>query len=279
MTDGPALQVHISDGRQDVEISRFDGTSLLTHRIHRDARPSLHPIHAPDGLGVVTQDSPSHHPWQHGLYTGFNLVNGVGFWKEFEEDGTYRPYLMSDPGVRGNSVSWSLVNDWIAPDGSIPLQEQQDWTLTDEATTFDLDLVWTLNAKADVEIGQYMAGGLFLRMPYNAANGGLAVNSEGQQNGDAEKQRARWVAVSMPIEGRADCAGFAIMDHPENPAFPVTWRVDGELGISPSRCIAEGWSIRAGSSESYRYRLHAFTGDINSAKFDAHWTTFALGTG
>ena len=40
---------------------------------------------------------------------------------------------------------------------------------------------------------------------------------------------------SMPVAGRRDWGGFAIIDHPESPVFPVTWRVDNKLGVSPSR--------------------------------------------
>lgn len=269
-----SLRVQASHHNQVVEIERSDGTPLLTHRIQTDRRPSIHPIHAPDGSGVLTEDSPSHHPWQHGLYTGFNLVNGIGFWKEFEDDGTFHPTLAAEPQANGSSVRWSVENAWEAPDRTIPIVERQDWTLVDESDSFDLELTWTLRAMVDVEIGQYMAGGLFLRMPYAETTGGVAINSEGQRNGDAEKQRARWVAVSMPIAGRSDGAGFAIMDHPDNPAFPVTWRVDNELGISPSRCIAESWSIPAETTDQYRFRLHVFCGAIDANNIDVRWNRF-----
>jgi hypothetical protein len=275
MVSGSHLQAEASQDKQHVHIRRTDGTPLLTHRIRADQRPSIHPIHAPDGNGVLTEDSPSHHPWQHGLYTGFNLVNGIGFWKELKEDGTFHPTLHDPPEVDGPTARWSLEATWTAPDRTSLIAERQGWTLTDGGATFDLELAWTLRALVDVEIGQYMAGGLFLRMPYAVETGGRAINSEGLVNGDAEKQRARWVAVSMPIADRDDWGGFVIMDHPQNPGFPVTWRVDNELGISPSRCIAESWSIPAGASEHYRFLLHAFCGPIDSGSIDDRWNVFA----
>jgi hypothetical protein len=271
------LRTSVSENEQLVEVQREDGTPLLSHRIVADQRPSIHPIHAPDGIGVLTEDSPSHHPWQHGLYTGFNLVNGIGFWKEVEGDGTFHPRLVETPHAEGDVARWGLATTWRAPDGTDLIDERQDWALTDEGATFDLGLDWTMRAISDIEIGQYMAGGLFLRMPYTAEKGGIAVNSEGLVNGDAERQRARWVAVSMPIDGRQDWAGFAILDHPENPAHPVTWRVDNELGISPSRCIAETWSIPAGTSEHYRFLIHAFTGPSDSSEIEKRWRRFAQG--
>ena len=269
------LQVESSRDNQLVEIRRGNGTPLLTHRIQANQRPSIHPIHAPDGNGILTEDAPSHHPWQHGLYTGFNLVNGIGFWKELEDDGTFHPVLLGSPQVDGSTARWALRTIWRAPDGTDLIDERQEWTLVDEGTSFDLEIAWSLAALTDVEIGQYMAGGLFLRMPYTAEKGGLAVNSEGQVNGDAEKERARWVAVSMPIDGREDWCGVAIMDHPGNPAHPVTWRVDNELGISPSRCIAESWTIPEGRTEEYRFRLHTFHGPIDAEAIDVRWHRFA----
>lgn len=275
MTMGSRLRVQTSSDNEAVHIQREDGVPLLTHRIQAGQRPSIHPLHAPDGNGIYTEDSPPHHPWQHGLYTGFNLVNGIGFWKESPADGTFDPTLIATPEASGSTARWSLEIAWNAPDATTLLIERQDWTLHDEGSTFDIGLAWSLRAMVGVEIGQYMAGGLFLRMPYAEDTGGLAVNSEGQRNGDAEKQRARWTAISMPIEGRNDWGGVAIMDHPENLAFPVTWRVDNELGISPSRCIAESWTIPAGTTEAYRYRLHVFCGPIDSDSVERRWGQFA----
>lgn len=275
MTTGSGLRAETSPDRAAVHISRGDGTPRLTHRIGAGQRPSIHPLHAPVGDGILTEDSPAHHPWQHGLYTGFNLVNGIGFWKEQAEDGSFHPALVAGPEVEGTSARWALETAWRAPDGTTLIQERQDWSLVDEGSTFDLDLAWSLRAAADVEIGQYMAGGLFLRMPYAAATGGVAVNSEGQRNGAAEKQRARWAAVSMPIAGLAEWGGVAIMDHPDNPAHPVTWRVDNELGISPSRCIAGSWTIGAGETDRYRYRMHVFCGAIDHERLEGRWRRFA----
>lgn len=275
MTTGSGLRAETTADNAAIHIRREGGAPLLTHRIEVGQRPSIHPLHAPVGDGILTQDSPAHHPWQHGLYTGFNLVNGIGFWKEQPEDGTFHPALAAGPDVDGPSARWALETAWWAPDGTTLVQERQDWTLLDEGETFDLELVWSLRAVVEVESGQYMAGGLFLRMPYAEATGGVAVNSEGQRNGEAEKRRARWTAVSMPIAGLPEWGGVAVMDHPENPAHPVTWRVDNELGISPSRCIAESWTIGAGETDRYRYRMHVFCGAIGPERLEDQWQRFA----
>ena len=264
----------MSNSGDSIQISRVKGDALLTHRVGPNERPSIHPLLAPDGRGVLTEDRPSHHPWQRGL-SGFNLVNGIGFWRDRPEDGIFNPGLSEGPVVDGNTCRWILDVDWIAPNGDCLLLERQAWSLVDDGATYDLDLNWSLTAREEVTIGQFMAGGLFLRMPWRAESGGIALNSEGQANGTAERRRARWVAVAMPIEGRNDWGGVAIMDHPANPGHPVTWRVDNELGISPSRVIAGSWTIAAGDTECYQFRLSVFTGQHSPEVIEQRWVAFA----
>lgn len=277
----PQLNVWVSrhpeqdDAACNVHIERTDGSPLLTHRIGSDQRPFIHPIMAPGGTGLLTEDAPDHHPWQHGLYTGFNLVNDTNFWKDQAGEGTFASSLSDPPTTNDQSARWGIAADWLDRDGSKLIAERQHWTLVDRGNGFEIDLVWELHANRDVEIGQYMAGGLFLRMPYAPERGAVAINSEGQRNGDAEKQKARWAAVTMPIVGRADWAGMAIMDHPSNPAHPVTWRIDTEYGVSPSRCIAHSWTIPRGATDRYHFKLYVFDGQINVDAIEARWRAFA----
>lgn len=266
-----------------IAVFRAGGNApILTQQAEPDKRAYIHPIVAPDGRGVLTEDTPPHHPWQHGLYAGLNDVNGVGFWMEGlrEEsratDGTFHPRPIADVAAVDHRVTWTVLSDWRGPDGALMLMEAQAWRLTDLGDAYELDVTWTLTAAVDLTFGKYAYGGLFLRMPYKKERGGEAINSEGQINGAAEGQRARWVSVSMPIEGRADWAGIAMMDHPDNPEYPNPWRVDGQLGIVPSRCIAGPWHLTKGTSEVHRYRLFVFCGRTDRDRVEANWR---VGTG
>jgi hypothetical protein len=49
---------------------------VLTQHARPDHRPYIHPLVAPDGRGVLTEDRPAHHPHQTGLYWGFARLNG-----------------------------------------------------------------------------------------------------------------------------------------------------------------------------------------------------------
>jgi hypothetical protein len=162
------------------------------------------------------------------------------------------------------------------------LLETQEWTLTDaaERDTYSLDLVWSLQAASgNVTFGRYPYGGLFLRMPYQTERGGTVRNSEGRENADAEQQRARWLAVAMPIDGRDGPAGIALLDHPDNPEYPTPWRVDRQLGVAPSRCIAGPWCLSMGEATRSCYRLVAFVGPLLSERVEAEWQAFAAAKG
>lgn len=253
---------------------------FLTQHAQADQRPYIHPLLAPDGCGVLTENTPDHHPWQHGIYVGLNQINGYGFWLEglgqdTHLDGTFHPAPLEAPIINGPTASWHVHSAWRAPDGNHLLDEKQHWHLQDHDTYLSLDLDWTLSAATDLHFGQYAYGGLFLRMPYRQETGGQALSSTGLSLPQAEGQRARWVAVAMPLKDRSDPAGIAFLDHPDNPEHPVPWRVDGQLGISPSRCIAGSWDLAAKHTSLNRYRILTFCGSINPEFVDTAWNDFS----
>lgn len=255
---------------------------LLVQNAESDKRPFIHPILAPDGIGEVTENQPGHHLWQHGLYVGLNRVNGYGFWTEGLSndplDGSFHPKPLAPPTIGDNGVSWKVETAYRSPEGKPLLSETQNWTLQDHSTTLVLDVDWTMLAEIDLEFGEYSYGGLFLRMPWRRETHGSVLTSEGATTDQtAEAQRARWVAIAMPIPGRnTGPAGFAYFDHPSNPEFPNPWRVDGGLGIVPSRSIAGSWRLADGKTMSNRYRLIAFTGFIDASFIENQWQQFSV---
>ncbi|MDA1190277.1 MAG: PmoA family protein [Candidatus Poribacteria bacterium] len=254
-------------------------TPFVTQMAQRRHRPYIHPLVAPDGNGVLTENQPGHHLWQHGLYVGLNDVNGVGFWTEGHtndpKDGSFDPSALNLPVVNANRAAWDVTTKWLSPTKSLMLTEMQHWRLTDSGDFYTLDLDWLLTAATDLTFGKYGYGGLFLRMPWRKETGGRALTSEGLGLPEAEGQRARWVGVSMPIAGRDTPAGIAFLDHPDNPEHPVPWRVDGQLGISPSRCIAGAWELKQNEHSRNRYRVVVFNGDSDADFLNDQWNAFA----
>lgn len=284
MTTAPASSPALSAEHRPerISISRSGSVTLVTQHAPTGQRPFLHPIVAPDGNGTLTENEPPHHPWQHGLYIGLNDVGGVGYWTEGRVnnamDGSFRPAPLAAPQVSGQRAGWEVACDYLKPDGSTQLHERQRWTLRDHGSLFELDLSWSLTAAVDVAFGQYAYGGLFIRMPFQGQ--GTVVNSEGKTAiTDCEGKRARWVAIAMPIPDRTGgdmIAGIVMMDHPSNPEHPSPWRVDGQLGIAPSRCIAGAWTLAAGATSTSHYRVLVHAGATDVAAVEASWNQFSI---
>ena len=254
--------------------------ALIVQNIPADLRAHIHPIRVPGGTASVTEDAPSHHPWQHGLYVGLNDVNGAGFWHEglhprvSDDDGTFHPRLVSADDSAGRA-EWTVASEYRDKTASPLLEETHEWSFADLGDRYVLDLALTFRALTDVTFGRYDYGGLFIRMPFRPEVGGRAYTSEGLEGPVAEATRARWAAVQMPIEGADDEVVVAIMDHPENREHPVPWRVDNELGIVPSVSIAGPWRLADGEAETFHYRVLVSAHPLEDAEIDSVWRDFA----
>ena len=259
---------------------------LVVQNALPSARPYLHPMLAPDGVGCATEDAPPHHPWQHGLYFGLNKVNGVGFWteglrpKSQATDGTVSCTQLA-VGASDESAQWRVNASWRGLTGEELLADSTDWTLNVGDERYWLDVAWRLTATRDVHFGQYPYGGMFLRMPLHDQAAPCLLSSDGATSCEAaEGQRARWLAVavalqeriSLPAERRHVC--IALLDHPSNPEHPVPWRADNKFGIGPSRCVAGPWHLRAGASAVFRHRILVTIGRPDSTIIEASYEAF-----
>jgi hypothetical protein len=256
-------------------------SAVLVQRVAPDGRAFIHPIYAPDGAGPVTEDAPAHHPWQHGLYIGLNDVNGVGFWHEglhpteSADDGTISSRLGGYACHEDGRVVWDVLSDYSDRSGACLLREVQSWQAVRRDSSLILDLRWTLLAVRPITFGQYEYGGLFLRVPYRADVGGVAVDSEGQS---ASGRRARWVTVALALPETGRVAHVAILDHPDNPGSPVSWRIDNELGIGPSPSAEGAWTLAEGASVVFRYRVSVSGSPVPATKqTDRQWFEFVEG--
>ncbi len=243
---------------------------ILTQVAGADFRPYLHPIVAPDGKGELTEFSPGHHRHQTGLYWGFTRVNGRDHFHH-PGDNYFKRKEIKVLNTTDNSVSWSVAYDLLDAAGKPVLTETKTWTMRDEDQHYVLDLVWSGEGRTDVTIGKYQYGGLFLRMPWKRGMEGFAVNNVGQKNREAEGKRADWVDAGMTVPGRDDMAHILIMDHPDNPGYPLPWRVDGQLGIGPCYARLGDWKIPAGKSVTFRHRILIYTGAQNDDLINHAW--------
>ncbi len=266
-----------SDGLIQVYKDGID-TPVLSQQAKPDMRPYLHPVIAPDGKGVLTEVHPSHHLHQTGIYWGLKKVNGRDFFMNNGGD-YYKKQAARIIKKEGSSVSWQTVYDLIDERGAGIIRETQKWQLQEREGVILLDLEWRGVGLKKVTMEQFFVGGLFIRMPWYAGIAGEAVNALGEKNmAQAEGHRAIWMDVGMEIEGRDEWGHIAILDHPDNVAFPSPWRVDNQLGVGPSRQILGNWSLSIGESATEKYRLVIYTGDLDNYKLRRLWKNYICET-
>ncbi len=258
-----------------ISVMRGDGKEpILIQNAKDDFRPYIHPIVAPDGKGLLTEYSPSHHKHQTGLYWGFTKVNGRDYFHH-PTDGYWKKNSAYIVEQKGEQVKWQTIYDLLDEKGNTVLTETQSWTMSVDSGQYVLSLEWRGEAKTDVTIGKYDYGGLFLRMPWKEGMKGEAVNQVRQRNQSAEGQRAMWVDVGMQVEGRDDLAHVTIFDHPQNRGYPMHWRVDNELGIGPAPTREEDLKIPKGETQIFRHQLLVYTGELNDLRLSDQYNSFA----
>jgi hypothetical protein len=241
---------------------------LLVFNAPEDGRPYVHPLLAPDGKGVLTEFSPGHHKHQTGIFVGFLKVNGRDYFHNRGAD--YFRRRSFDYKSNSQGVYWNSTYELLDKEKEPQLTETQSWHFRDFTKSYLIDFTWMAKAHTDVTFDKYEYGGLFLRMPFKNQPGARAINSEGQINGKAEGQKARWVDIGMTVNGRKDAAHIAVLSHAEIP-----WRVDGQLGVGPAPSRAGAWKLAKGESVTFRYRFKVYTGEFQKDQVEAEWKAFS----
>ena len=114
---------------------------LLRQELQPQFRPYLHPIRPLDGTFVITENSPAHHPWQHGLYFGLHGVNGSDFWLDSgEKVGSFRETQLEYLHSKNETVEWCVSTHWVHHDGTKLFKEFQNWKLVLTDNQYYLDV-------------------------------------------------------------------------------------------------------------------------------------------
>lgn len=239
---------------------------LLKHQLKPNFRPYIHPLVSMDFETVLTQDSPEHHPWQHGLYFGMHHVNDTDFWLDEgmrENIGSFRNTQLIDHTVQNNQALWNIETTWVHHNGEELFKDRQTWQLDFENENYSLRVTWQLTALTEIKISQHAYGGIFLRMPWEKEMESTALNSQQQENKNAEQQRAKWVDVSLALKMNEKKWGITLLDDPSNEGYPSYWRVDGNYGIGPSPVIPNEVHFNKGESKKFTYHILPHIGPAN----------------
>jgi putative membrane-bound dehydrogenase-like protein len=262
-------------------------TPILVQDAAPHRRPYLHAITAPDGTRVGSDGFGSN---QTAVHWGFTRLNGRDFFNNAGES-HWRRESVSVRQPEGDEVQWQTVYDLLDAAGVPILTETQRWFLRERQGAFVLSVEWRGQAKTDVTAGPENVlarpvatasdtssepGGLFLRMPWKEGAAAHVVNAARQQNERADRQRAMWVDVAVPVSEGGDLAHIAMFDYPDNPGYPQAWRVDPQLGVGTARSTAAGsWTIKKGETEVIRHQLVVYTGTLNDLELTNAWAEFS----
>ena len=260
----------------DLSISKV----VLQHNARPGLRPYIHPLRLKDGRSCLTEDSPWHHPWQHGISTGFHGVNNCDFWLD---PGQHPSMIIGkiEPKtpqiLHKDKPVWCIETIWRHADGSELLAEEQIWALKEHNDYLYLDLAWTLRAIPEIHIVHGEYGGLFIRMPFRSSTDATVLSSKGLKDSAAEQQTAKWLSLHMPLENSETGGGITVLDHPNNPQHPTKWRVDHQRGINPSPCISSAIDLAPGEFLRYRYRLILHEHKLNHTQVNWLWLDYSNG--
>lgn len=246
----------------------------------------IHPLYSPGGA-ILTDDFPSGHTHQHGLFFAWVKTNFRGdftdFWNQQHETGTAAHQELRE------AVSGAVFAGFTARLQQISLKHgpvlAEEWKVSafNSQTYNILDLLSIQgNITEDtLYIEKYHYGGLGVRgnRMWNKEDSlfkkeAQVLTSEGKARVEANHSRPKWTA--MYGETEKGLAGVAVLDHPSNFRSPQPVRVHPQM---PYFCLApmveEAMPIAPGLIYQSRYRILTFDGEPDAEQLDKLWEDYA----
>jgi hypothetical protein len=299
-----AVDVKSLEDRVRIEI---DGKLFTEYRMTGAPHVYYWPVIGPGGVKMTRsfpmEDPPGEehdHRHHRSLWFAHGLVNGVDYWTEASGKsppkvpfGTIQhdKILEAKGGAEFGVLKTS--QKWIAPDQSTPVTSTQIlrvYSRPDSERLFDFEITLTAGDK-DVVFGDTKEGmaairiaeSMRLKRPKPTPASGKIITSEGDVDSAAWGKRAKWVDMSGPVDDKV--LGIAFMDHPKNPRYPTRWHAR-DYGLFAANPFCEGdmdknqpkgagdFTLKAGQSITFRYRLLIHEGDAAAAKIADRYQSF-----
>jgi hypothetical protein len=279
----------------DIDVA---GRPFTTFYYGADAnKPYLAPLRSASGK-IVTRHYPMEkvegesrdHVHHRGLWFSYDDVNGIKFWgndPSYKTPDIGRIVVESaklEPGA-GSTVVKAVMN-WNDPASKTLLREDRVMTFSSKPAMQVIDFDITLKAPEKVVFGDTKEGAFAIRLADALAekNGsGKMVNAEGAQGmKNVWGKRSNWVDYYGTLEGEQ--LGVAIFDHPSNPRHPTYWhsRDYGLFALDPfgqhafdESAPESHWTVEAGGSLHFRWRVLIHSGDPVSAHIAALYREYA----
>jgi Methane oxygenase PmoA len=265
-----------------VEAGRGGWTYAWDHR----RKPHVHPLATPAGV-VLTRVEPPDHPWQRGLWFAVKYVDGDNFWEELDPPGYGVQRHEGAPAREDGGATLAGDLDWIRPDRrTVAVREHRRLThlpLGPDAYAVDWDVRLVPPARAVLDRTPFTGtwggySGLALRGRADWHDTRLLLD-DGVARARVAPHRSRWCDLSGTAEGRA--VGACILDHPANPAHPVTFYATTRAGAG----YGDGWAntvnpaflwdgpttLPAGAELRLRYRVVVHDGAWDQDGAERAW--------
>ena len=251
---------------------------VLVHNVRADFRPYIHPLHAPDGNGVLTEYSPSHHKHQTGIYWGFTRVNGRDYFHHPEGDYWKRRSVkvLSDTGDGEKApIRWQFSYALLDAEGAAVLVETQTWGMYVKNDGYVLDLEWSGKAK--------------MTSPFSAmTTAGCSSACLGERACRLLPSTAHGIAMvaqraNGPPGSMSACrspGGMTLLTS----RFSITarTRASRRRGVSTVSTVSDraparlgDLKIKKGETTVFRHQLIAYTGQLDDVEMTQRWSRYS----
>jgi hypothetical protein len=280
-------------------------------------KPYCYPVLAADGTQMnrdfpmkKVEGEDQDHPHHRSVFFTHGDVNGFDFWSE---GGSARQGKIVTDDVKASTKDGTAIieakNRWVQPDGNVACTDETTIRARAIPDGRILDYEVTIKAPADkpVVFRDTKEGSMSIRVaqwmtpPHGkkkAEGKGVIVNDSGlrdtpeslMKSGKSNAtwgKKAAWVDYHAPKDGKI--YGVAMFDHPKNPRHPTWWHVR-DYGLFSANPFGQhdfenkkeeprlgDFTIEAGKSVTFRWRLYFHMGDEKGGKVAEHFKEYAAG--
>lgn len=248
--------------------------------------PFLWPVLAEGGVGITRnypmgEDIPSStdHPHHRSLFVAA-IVNGHDFFHV--RAGVNVETVGVTTGGDDNRGWLRAHNQWLDGDGTVLLDEVQEWRFYDTpASARYFDLVTTFTATHDEicfrDSDKYAFLAVRVRPEIEGDRGGTITNAHGAQGQEEVFGKpSPWVDYSGHINGQGE-RGIALFDYPDNFRAPFVFVRD--YGLAMFNPFGRGgddsnYTVAKDESLTLRYRVFVHSGDTDEADVDGQYRRY-----
>ena len=290
-----ASEIEVRESEATIEIVAGGQAALTYHKSAVDPPENadplfrrsgfIHPLRAPSGA-VVTGIHPDDHLHHLGLWHAWvrtrHRGRAVDFWNIGDGTGTVRYAGTIAVSTDGGDAAFVVLQEHLALEASgraeTVLREQLSvaFDAVDGAYAIDYDTLQTNVSDAPLELAAYRYGGpVAYRSPLDwDADNSVYLSSEGRGREDGHGTRARWVAMSGPVDGGP--VTVAILCHPSNRDAPQRVRIwpDGKVFFNYVPAQQHAFAIGPGEAVSWRYRVIVYDGEPDAERIEKLWADY-----